>query len=89
MKTDFVNLIFERYLDQVYPVARPAGAKLDPIQRAELKNAFFAAWWSALHELETISSTVSEPAACALLSAIQAECQSHAAAVIEKLYRSN
>lgn len=92
MKTpplDFVNIIFEKYLDSVYPDARPNGTKLPPLQHKELKNAFFAAFWSALHEISQVSATLPERQAFAVLESMQEECRRHASDIIQKWYRTN
>jgi hypothetical protein len=84
-----IKLLFEKYLDSVYPDARPAGKGLSSAQYRELKNAFYAAFWSALHEIGELSSKLSESRAVDILSAMEKECKAHAAEVLNRYNKTN
>lgn len=79
----FVELLFERYIKQVYE------GPISEVQRKELKNCFYAAYWSAIHEISSVSSALPEDVACQMLDKLSQECQDHAKEVLEKMYRSN
>lgn len=89
MKTDLVKIVFEKYLDQIYPDAKPAGAKLNRAQYKEVKNAFYAAWFAALNETMQMAEHLTEEQALAALKTMIRECEDHGKDVLNKFYQSN
>lgn len=79
-----VKLIFEKYIKSAYK-----GQTLSAIQMRELDRCWHAAFFSALNELSAISASLPEETACAILEAMNKECEAKAKEVLQQMYRSN
>jgi hypothetical protein len=77
-----VSELFASYLESVYPDSGPRGTHLPVTQYRELKNAFYAAVFSAITEISEIAAKLPEDKAEHAITALSTECVAHASEVL-------